>query len=596
MDPQTVQTISERTNGNPLFISEIARLLAAEGQAAARSIPPGVRDLMRRRIARLPATVQTVLRNAAIIGRDVDVDVLTAMHEGDEETVLDALEAGVMTGLLAEPGPGLVRFTHVLVREALYEETLRVRRTRLHGRVLTALERLRPTDVAALAHHGLEAGAKRAGEYAAAAAVQASELHAHREAATLRQAALGLAENDEDRLELLCGLVSAHAHAGDVVAALAARRQAVEVARRIGRLAVALTAYDAPVIWTLQDDLDHDPGFVADLEAELAMAHPPETRCRLLAALVFALEAQDLSRAEIAGLEAVQIARSLDSPDILCLALNARYFSVVEAGRRTELAALGRELLTLGETHRLVGYVMQGHHALFMTALGDIDLTAARFQADRAVEHSTTGQLGLALGVMALFQALTELISGDFDAAERTYTELAGRMAASGAVNAAGIGALGRFTVRLARGDAPASLPEIAALHARMPDVRLNELYARALVAAGDHDQARRIWRPDQSHPRDYYWLLWQTMRGQTAVALRDIPVATTMYALLLPFAAELGGMHSGSMTLGPVAQTLGDLAELLDRPHDHYTEAAGVASHLNSPHWEAAARSHLDR
>lgn len=559
-------TVAERAGGNPLFVCEIARLLAVEGPAAARSLPPGVRDLIRRRIARLPATAQTVLRNAAVIGRDVDVDVLAEMHDGDEDTVLDALEAGVLTGLLAEPGPGRVRFTHVLVREALYEDTTRIRRTRLHGRVLAALERVRPADVAALAHHALEAVSARAGEYAAAAAVQASGLHAHREAAALREAALELATDDESRLGLLCGLVSARGHAGDVVGALAARAQAVELARRIGQKARALTAYDAPVTWTIQQDRRYDARFVADVEAELAAGHDEETRCRLLAALVFALEGHDGARVEAAGARAVEIARGLDRPDLLCLALNARYFAVLEPGRREELAELGRELLALGEAHRLVGYLMQGHHALLMVALGRNDLAGARFHADRAVEHSTSGQLGLALGV------------------------LAARMAEGGGVNADSLGVLGRFTVRLARGNAHESLGEIATLYERIPE-QVHELYARALVAAGDLDLARQVWRPEWEHKRDYYWLLWQAMRGQTAVALGDRAVAARAYELLLPWEGELGGLHSGSITLGPVAQVLGDLAELLGLDHGHYAVAAEVAGRLPSPHWAAAAR-----
>ncbi|MEV0201736.1 BTAD domain-containing putative transcriptional regulator [Nonomuraea sp. NPDC050691] len=637
LDPAAVRAIAERTQGNPLFVCEIARLISSEGPAAARALPPGVRDLIRRRVARLPATARTVLRNAAVVGREADVEVLIALHDGEEDTVFDGLEAGVITGLLTEPGPGRVRFAHVLVREVLYEDTARIRRTRLHGRVVAALERVRPGDVAALAHHALEAASPDAVRYARAAAVQASGLHAHREAAALWRAALEFATGDEARLELLCGLVSALGHAGDVIGALAARTAAVEAAHAISRAAGttsgkatapgettnpgkvtspgetaaprrgaedgpsplhrALTSYDAPVIWTIQVDGRCDEEFVAALERELATGPGDEARCRLLAALVFALEGHDDARVDAAGAEAVAVARRSGRPDLLCLALNARYFAVLAPERRAELEAVGAELLELGRAHRLVGYLTLGHGALLMAALGHNDLEAAARHADRGVEVSTSGQLGLSLAILTLFGGLRKLVEGDFDAAEAVYDGLARQMAERGAANAEAMGVLGRFVVRLARGDVRASVPELALLAERTRNEATRELYAGALAASGDLDAARRVWRPGVARPRDYYWLLWETLHAQTAVTLEHREAAERCYRNLLPWDGELGGMHSGSITLGPVALTLGDLAGLLGlgTARDHYALAVQVAGRVGAPHWERQARDRLD-
>ncbi|MFI6740531.1 BTAD domain-containing putative transcriptional regulator [Nonomuraea sp. NPDC050451] len=598
LEPATVRTIAERTLGNPLFVCEIARLLASEGPAAAEALPPGVRDLIRRRISRLPASAQTVLRNAAVIGRDADVDVLIALHDGDEDTVFDGVEAGVLTGLLAEPGPGRLRFTHVLVRQVLYEDTARIRRTRLHGRVVAALERIRPGDVAALAHHALEAAAPSAVRYARAAAVQASGLHAHREAAALWRAALEFAEDDETRLELLCGLVSALGHAGDVIGAVAARTTAVETARPLaGRVAGrpvarALTSYDAPVIWTIQQDSRYDEDFVAAVRSELAAGPDDETRCRLLAALVFALEGHDDVRVDGAGAEAVALARRLGRPELLCLALNARYFAVLSPDRRDELEAVGGELLELGGTHRLVAYLTLGHSALLMAALGRNDVAAAARHADRGVAVSTSGQLGLSLVILTLFGAQRKLVEGDFDAAEAIYTGVSRQMAERGGANAEAMGMLGRFVVRLARGNVRDSLDELAFLWEHVPNDGTAELYAAALAAAGELEAARRVWRPGVSHSLDYYWLLWEGLRAQTAVALGDVEVAVRCYHNLRQWDGELAGMHSGSVTLGPVALLLGDLARLMGRdPDRHYARAEEIAELVGSPHWARAAR-----
>ncbi|WP_235994764.1 AfsR/SARP family transcriptional regulator [Nonomuraea montanisoli] len=635
LDPADVRAVAERTQGNPLFVCETARLISSEGAGAARALPPGVRDLIRRRVARLPATARTVLRNAAVVGREADVEVLIALHDGDEDTVFDGLEAGVITGLLTEPGPGRVRFAHVLVREVLYEDTARIRRTRLHGRVVAALERVRPGDVAALAHHALEAASPDAVRYARAAALQASGLHAHREAAALWRAALEFATTDGTRLELLCGLVSALGHAGDVIGALAARTAAVETAHTIGRHAAgtahgeathaisrhaagaahaigrgaatggpsplqrALTSYDAPVIWTIQVDARLDEEFVAALERELAAGPGDEARCRLLATLVFAMEGHDDARVDAAGAEAVALARRAGRPDLLCLALNARYFALLAPERRAELEAVGAELLELGRAHRLVGYLTLGHGALLMAALGRNDLEAAARHADRGVEVSTSGQLGLSLAILTLFGGLRKLVEGDYDAAEAVYDGLARQMAERGAVNAEAMGMVGRFVVRLARGDVRASVPELALLAERVPNEATRELYAGALAASGDLAAARRVWRPRVAHPRDYYWLLWETLHAQTAVALGHREAAERCYRNLLPWDGELGGMHSGSVTLGPVALVLGDLAGLLglgpDTARDHYARAVAVAEGVGAPRWARQARERFE-
>ncbi|MFB9743817.1 BTAD domain-containing putative transcriptional regulator, partial [Pseudonocardia sulfidoxydans] len=137
---EQVTRVAERTDGNPLFVRETARLAAAEGWGtAATAVPAGVGDVLRRRLARLPAQARTVLRQAAVLGRDVDVDTLLALvGDASEDEALDALELGVMSGLLTEPDPASVRFAHVLVRDTLYEDMPRLRRTRAHAAALAA--------------------------------------------------------------------------------------------------------------------------------------------------------------------------------------------------------------------------------------------------------------------------------------------------------------------------------------------------------------------------------------------------------------------------------------------------------------------------
>ncbi|MGW0061076.1 BTAD domain-containing putative transcriptional regulator [Streptosporangium sandarakinum] len=604
VDPVIARTVAERTGGNPLFVSETARLISTDGMAAARALPPGVRDLIRRRIARLPATAQTALRDAAIIGRDVDVDVLLAMAGADEDALLEGMEAGVLTGLLDEPAPGRVRFAHVLVRETLYEDTPRIRRTRLHGRVFDALERVRPGDVSAMGHHALAAAtpgtAGRAVPYVVAAARKAAAMHAYREAGFLYRGALDLVGGDDDhrRLDLLCGLVGVQAHEGDVMAARGNRERAMEAARRLGTgMTRALTCYEAPVTWSIQPYRQVDEAFVAAVREALAdpAGTDDETRCRLLATLTFELEGHDDDTCERAGAEALRLARRLGRAELVCLALNARYFVLLTPHRRDELEAVGRELVELGGEAGLPGYEMQGHHALYMVSLGRGDLAAARHHADRALEHSTGGQLGLALSVLSMLDTLLLLIGGDFAGAERSYAAAAERMAAAGGANAAGAGVMGRFVARLA-GGLPQDIPEIMAMYRLVPS-DASEILTRALAAEGRLDEARTFWEPDRRIRKDYYWLIQTALRAENAVALGDRPTAERCYEELLPWDGEAAGLHCGSVTLGPVAHILGDLAEALGRDGSaHYATAERVAERLGSPHWAVRASEAVRR
>ncbi|WP_214107124.1 AfsR/SARP family transcriptional regulator [Acrocarpospora catenulata] len=602
VDAATARTVAERTGGNPLFVAETARLLATEGMSAAQSLPPGVRDLIRRRIARLPAKAQTTLRNAAVMGRDADVDVLIAVQDADEETVLDGLEAGVLTGLLTEPAPGQVRFTHVLVREALYEDIARLRRTRLHAKVLAALERLRPGDVGALGYHALAAAtaatARDAAEYAGRAATQASAVYAHREAAVLLEGALdaldlGTEPADDTRLDLLCRLVSAQGNAGDLARAEVSCRRALAVARRIGdplAIARAAVANDAPVIWISQTDFEVDVDLVEAIGSSLSVA-TGELRCRLLAALARELVGHDDELTEAASAEALEIARELGDPRLLCLALNARYWVAFVPDRRDELEALGQELLQVATRGGLLGYQTLGHYIMCNVALGRNDWAMAQRHAGRLVESSTSGQLGLALAIIEYLGALRHLLDGEFEQAERAYTVVGERVTEAGQPNAAIWVSLPRFAVRLVRGRTHESVAELAAARDRAPG--LIEFYVSALIAAGHLAEARSVW-PERRRPRrDIFLTMNLTLRAGNAMALGSREVAEECYRLLLPARAEMAGLHSVSITFGPVGLTLGRLAEYLGDPAraaEHYAVAADVAGLLDSPHWRDQA------
>ncbi|GAA3392022.1 BTAD domain-containing putative transcriptional regulator [Cryptosporangium minutisporangium] len=642
-DEALVQLVTRRTGGNPLFVSETARLIAAEGPAAAaHAVPAGVRDVLRRRLARLPGPARAVLRTASVLGVDVDVDVLLALESEGEEAVLDALEAGVLTGLLVEPEPaspalhpppthpysewqtstGTVRFAHALVRDTLYEDIPRLRRTRLHGRALAALEAVRPGDRAGLAHHALAAAtpatAVRAAVLAAEAARAASVLSAHQEAASLLSRALDALDLDAGaadaqlRVDLLCALVSAQGHAGNVLGARLTRQRAIAAAEKVGRLSTIAQAYasfDAPVIWSVRENRSVDRPFVDGLEAILRGLPPDdpttaELRCQLLATLTVELEGIDPDRARPSSDESLAIARRIGDPQLLCRSLSARYYVQVAPTRRHQLGDLGAELRDVATQAGLTGYRAQGHHILFQVALSTPfldDLEKAQYEADRAVENSSTGQLGLALGVVRMFRGLRALIAGRFDEAATEYAGVIAQLRQLGAPNAAGVEQLTLYTEGRARRDAALvlSLVEpIGQIYAQEPYL-VSEPYTRLLLHAGRVEDARAVWQPGSPVPPDYYWLLWMAFRAENALGLDAADVAADCYRTLLPHTGMLPGMSSGSVTLGPLDTTLGDLAAYLGDPdaaHRHYRDAVRTAELLRSPHWVTEAQERLER
>ncbi len=145
-DERLARVVHDRSEGNPFFVVELVRLLgserrlAAAERAAAHEVPVGVRDVLRRRLARLPEQTQTILLVAAVVGREFDLDVVREVSGLDDEAALDAVEAALLSGLVVEDTTvGRFRFAHALVREAIYHEVSQVRRARLHARVAEAL-------------------------------------------------------------------------------------------------------------------------------------------------------------------------------------------------------------------------------------------------------------------------------------------------------------------------------------------------------------------------------------------------------------------------------------------------------------------------
>ncbi|MBE1534989.1 BTAD domain-containing putative transcriptional regulator [Actinomadura algeriensis] len=606
--------IAERTGGNPFFVRETARLMDAEGaHAAARRVPAGVGDVLRRRIARLPGPAQGVLRDAAVVGRDADLAVLTDLARGDEETVIDAVEAALAAGLVTEPAPGRTRFVHALVRDTLYDGLSRARRTRLHGRVAAALERHRPAEVAAIAHHYLESGAEpgKAVRYARLAAAAAEARFAHGLAADLwvRAAETLRAQGPDatrERLEAEVAAIRACGLSGDVMQARDRRLRAIAAARALGDvrlLARVITAFDVPTLWTSREYGTYDREIID--AAEEALHRLPdgadELRVRLLTSLAIEMEGEFDDRGVTAADEAVALARALGRPALLAVALNGRYINGYRAaGDLAVRERLARELLGLAEEHDLGAYRVLAHLQLQQTSVAGLDLTAAG--AHLAEGRRLADQYGLPLlgQIASWYSGLVHVLAARFDEAERAYVRVSEDIGRTGIWSSEdGIVGFGAFCLRLVQGRPGELLDRAAWLSRRWSHVAATaDIHALALADTGRVAEARAVVAAAGPIRPDYFFDLATAVRAHRAIVLDQRDVAEDAYTALLPYERHFTGGCTTFATIGPVAQVLGDLAVFLGRPAEdaaaHYRRAVRAADTLGAPLWSRLARESL--
>ncbi|MGV9543340.1 BTAD domain-containing putative transcriptional regulator [Nocardia beijingensis] len=608
-----VETLHERTGGNPFYLTEFARLLQSEGEVVAASeVPQGVRDVLRRRLSRLPETAVALLRLAAVIGREFDLEVLVRAAEVGEDDVLDAVEAGVLAGLLDEPASGRGRFTHILVRDTLLGDVPRVRRDRWHRRVAAAIEEIDPGDVAALAHHYGESvtplTARRAADYAVVAAERAERRYAHDVAAAgYERAAAALerhvgADTVAERVAMLCRAGRSHLAGGAGLAARAARDRAAALAEEAGRpdlLVRAFTAWDTPTPWMnrLYGVVEHQ--VVARLED--ALRFPGLTsadRCRLLVTLVDEIGGEAGERAARAAAEAETIARELGDDTLLAPALQARasLYDTPERGR------LGAELIEIGLRTDDSAYLVLGHTISVQAAAFAADLAAVREHLDAATVLADRYQWRQAQVANTMARGLLALASGDADAAERHYLRANEMLTRAGILNAGGILLMAVFAVRWQQGRAGELAGLVDGFAGSAPQASVDatvDFQVLALLAGGDRAAAERVRRRARPVRHDLFRSLFLTLRGMTVAALGTPQEAGALYRDLLPYRDRLGGADTGSYVVGPVDTVLGDLAARRGEPGsaaEHYRAALRVARRCGNPVWIAAARERLDR
>jgi hypothetical protein len=170
MKPNVLQLLERETEGNPFFLVEVVRALAEVAgrldQVGRTELPEkivggGMRNVIRRRLDKVPDTSKDLLALAAILGRELNLPVLSAAVSGQELTrwLSECAAAAVL-----ESSEGRWQFAHDKLREVLIEDLPHEQLPVLHRRAAEALEATYPEDtrpVNALANHWRQAGHAR---------------------------------------------------------------------------------------------------------------------------------------------------------------------------------------------------------------------------------------------------------------------------------------------------------------------------------------------------------------------------------------------------------------------------------------------------
>jgi hypothetical protein len=594
LENDVVAALHRRTAGNPLFMTEIVRLLGTEGRLDAlragdvvsARLPSGVRHVILRRLAALAASTRDLLVHAAAVGNEFEAAlverVLAADVPGSPTSFRASLAEAVSARLIDPVDPPeatRLRFTHALAREALYAEIPEDERTSLHARIATALEALPGADASRceeLAFHYARAAAPepaiawaaRAGEGAMAAwAYDDAAAHFRRALAILDGTAAGGV--GERRCDLTLALGAALARAGRSHEARGVLKRAADDARTLGspeRLAAAALSYPLDHTASVMSAELFDPELAKLLEDALAALGPGDDprRARLTARLASAP-----GRGALAS-EAVAIARRAGDPAALGFCLSRLHW-VMRDAHPAERAVVTDEVVRLAEQVGNRDLEFEGRTARLRDLLELGERTAIDLAAARHLQLADALRQPSCRWTAILCRALQAFLDGDFPASERWAGEAlaVGQSAEPDNALQAFAGQLG--TIRREQARLAEVEPQLTAIAAAQPDV----LMWRAALAfvhseLGHHAEARALLDGLRRHgfermPHDNFWLSAMAQLADAIVTVADAESAAALYPLLAPY-ADRHLIAAGAISFGAASRFLGMLATLLER------------------------------
>ncbi|MEP4291419.1 MAG: adenylate/guanylate cyclase domain-containing protein [Rhizobiaceae bacterium] len=138
---ETIDLIVQRTDGVPLFVEELSKVIVESGDL---SVPVSLHDTLMARLDQLPE-VKEVAQIASAFGREFEAGPLAQVSELAPEKINDSLASLVKIELVfsrrgGRNGDGSHIFKHALVRDAAYESLLNRRRQEIHGQIFDVLK------------------------------------------------------------------------------------------------------------------------------------------------------------------------------------------------------------------------------------------------------------------------------------------------------------------------------------------------------------------------------------------------------------------------------------------------------------------------
>ena len=567
--------VAEITGGNPLYVVELARHLAAGGRVD--SVPPTLRTVIDRRIQSRSELCAEVLRTAAVVGRMFSAGLVATALGRPALVCLQALAEAQAAGLVeAGEAPGTFRFVHVLVRDGVEATLGPAALPEAHRRVAEAIEAYDGADdtqAAELARHWEQAAVVgdrlRAAGWIEQAADVAERSLAWEEAARLFDRAgevAGPQASAEDRHRRLLGSARVRLHCDQLSVALERCLKAAEAVRHLRRgdltasAALVVEGRGGPAVAAL-----------ADLCEEALVAVGPEPsalRARLLGQLATACFYVEPDRVDRLSREAMVLAEEAGDPLAVIAATRARQMACAHPFDAVERLALAARI---GEAGRVLGRptVSVWEHIWRVDALFELgrlrEVVVETAALGRGVERA---RAPVARWHLLRIGAMVAQATGRFEEAEELAVSGRDLFAAIDDPYGARYMWLGfRTSLALHTGidqeivagwegfDVAGSPPFLGDMPVFGPMM--------AFAANGDRDSAIALydrlapmerWRP----PR-FFWTMLHAMRLQLAVALgrlADVPH-------LLGALGRLRGFHAcasaGSVVYaGPVELSLG--------------------------------------
>ncbi len=567
-----------RTEGNPFFVVELLELLRSEQrlEASTLPLPPSVRDVLERRLARLPSETVSLLQLGALAGRDVEMALLEAASGLSAEVVLARLEPAVLSRALVEDPVGWQwRFSHALVQETLLAGLGRLPAARLHAQLAGAIEAAdsgRMAEVERLAHHYFHAvpiaGTEPARRYATAAAAAARQRLAHEEAAAYTRRALSLlgTGDDAERQDLLVALGDDLLRSGRLLEAQAVVAEAIAVARSLGdhdRLAKAASVWGGVTLWNWRPYGYVDQEMVALLEGLVTRAgeDDPALRARLLGAFGVEL-AYGGRRFEGVGYaeQAVALSRTIGDADLLGRTLNnyslAAWGSPVLVPER--MAAVDEALALadrgLPARTQFFAHLQRGPMRLhlgdrdgFEADLDEAIRLARRLTGPEVLPHILVQQTGRAV------------LMGAFDEAEELAVQAYQLLEETSLWGARVCWALHQFTFRRHDGNVDSALSLLVDSNFGSP--LLQSMAVLLAAEGGDLAEAKRLRRRwPSATPEDWTTDLMGVIEAWLALAMQgDVE---RWYRELLPYTGRLVVVGTATTYWGSYDEVLARLAE----------------------------------